>query len=253
MGFSKLFGKSLRFKLWQRKLSVAGPKVIIQRHLPWPLRLLWLALLLGVAAAIAMAMYDWGRSLTGVRAGPAVADLASLQQQRDQLLVERDQYSGSAMAAENQLQIERSAQNQLLLQVRALEAENAKLKEDLAFFESLLPSSTGPQGVAIRRLKVEIIAPNQLKYRLLVMQGGKGDRDFVGNLQLVVTVVQDGKSAMMIFPEGKPHELEKYKLGFKHYQRIEGVLTLPEGALIKTVQARILEKGQIRAQQSATL
>jgi hypothetical protein len=34
---------------------------------------------------------------------------------------------------------------------------------------------------------------------------------------------------------------------------VEGMLTLPQGVLIKAVQARILDKGQIRAQQSANL
>ncbi len=253
MSLSKLFGTSLRFKLWRRRLSVAAPKVIIQRHFPWPVRLLLVAVMLGLAGAIAMGTYDLGRNLAGFHSGASKAELASLQERLDQILLERDQYSGSANAVESQLNIERSAQKQLIAQVKSLETENVRLKEDLAFFESLLPASTGPQGVTIRRLKVETIAVNQLKYRLLVMQGGKGERDFVGNLQLAVTVVQDGKSAMIVFPEGKPGEVEKYRLTFKHYQRMEGVLTLPEGASIKAVQARILEKGQIRAQQSANL
>jgi hypothetical protein len=58
---------------------------------------------------------------------------------------------------------------------------------------------------------------------------------------------------MMVFPEANSNEQDKFKLGFKHYQRVEGVLTLPEGALVKTVQARVLEKGQIRVQQAANL
>jgi hypothetical protein len=100
----------------------------------------------------------------------------------------------------------------------------------------------------------EVVTPNQLRYRLLVMQGGgKGEREFVGNLQLVVTVMQDGKSAMINYPDGKSGEAEKYKLEFKYYQRVEGMLTLPQGVLIKAVQAKILDKGQVRAQQSVNL
>ena len=58
---------------------------------------------------------------------------------------------------------------------------------------------------------------------------------------------------MISFPEPNSTEPDKYKLTFKHYQRAEGVLTLPEGAVAKTVQARILDKGQIRAQLSMNL
>lgn len=253
MSFSKLFGNSLKLKLWRRRLSVAAPKMTIKTHMPWPLRVVFIASVLGLGAAVAMWTYDLGRSFTGFGAMPSRGQVASLKEQVDKLTTERDQYLSTVNAAESQLNIERSAQKQLASQVKLLEQENTKLKEDLAFFESLLPASTGTQGVAIRRLKADIIAPNQLRYRLLVMQGGKGERDFVGNLQLAVTVVQAGKSAMMVFPDGKPEEADKYKLGFKHYQRLEGVLTLPEGASMKAIQARILERGQVRAQQSANL
>lgn len=224
----------------------------IKTHLPWPVKAALIGVMLGLGGAVAMWAYDLGRSFTGFKPGATTQQLATFKERIDKLGAERDRFSSTVNAAESQLNIERSAQKQLAAQVQALEAENIRLKEDLAFFESLLPVNTG-QGVAIRRLKAEMIAPNQLRYRLLVMQGGKGGRNFAGDLQFTVTVVQGGKSAMMIFPQGNSSETGKYKLEFKYYQRIEGILTLPEGAVVKTIQARVLEKGQIRAQQSANL
>ena len=224
----------------------------IKTDLPWPLKVALIGVMLGLGGAVAMWAYDLGRSFTGFKPGASTEQLAVFKEQIDKLSMERDQFSSTVNAADSQLNIERSAQKQLAAQVKALEAENIRLKEDLAFFERLLPADTG-QGIAIRRLKVELIAPNQLRYRVLVMQGGKGERDFVGDLQFTVTIVQGGKSAMMIFPQGNSGETNKYKLGFKHYQRLEGVLALPENASVKMIQARVLEKGQIRAQQSANL
>lgn len=202
---------------------------------------------------MSMWAYGLGRSIAGFNPNAVEEQLAVFQEQVEKLKGERDQLSTTVNAAESQLNIERSAQKQLVMQVKGLESENIRLKEDLAFFESLLPADTGSQGVSIRRLKADIIAPNQLRYRLLIMQGGKGGHDFVGNLQLAVTVLQGGKSAMIVFPDGKASDADKFKLGFKHYQRVEGVLILPEGALMKAVQARILDRGQIRAQQSSNL
>jgi len=218
----------------------------------WPMRLM-LVVSIGFAGAIAMWTYDSGRFSGGVVPENTRDQLASYKEQLAKLTAERDQFSTTVNAAESQLNIERSAQKQLAAQVKTLESENTRLKEDLAFFESLLPNATGPAGVAIRRLKIDQVAPNQVRYRLLVMQGGKGDRRFVGNLQLMVTVIQEGKSAMMTFPAAVPAEQEKFKLSFMHYQRVEGVLTLPEGASTKLVQARVLENGQVRAQLSANL
>ena len=221
--------------------------------MPWPFRFVFFAIVLGLGGAMSMWAYDLGRSIAGFNPGANKEQFATLQEQIEKIRTERDQFSTTVNAAESQLNIERSAQKQLVMQVKTLESENIKLKEDLAFFESLLPTDTGPLGISIRRLKADIVAPNQLRYRLLIMQGGKGDRDFVGNLQLAVMVLQGGKSAMINFPQGNAADADKFKLGFKHYQRVEGVLTMPEGASMKAVQARVLERGQIRAQQSANL
>lgn len=178
---------------------------------------------------------------------------SDFKEQLEALTEERDRLSTVANAAESQLNMERAAQKQFAAQIKSLETENVRLKEDLAFFESLLPNATGPQGVAIRRLKVDQVAPNQLRYRLLVMQGGAASQLFSGNLQILVSTVQEGRNAMMTFPDKSPAEQQKYALNFRHYQRVEGVITMPEGVVARSVQARVLEKGQLRAQLSANL
>lgn len=248
------FLNSLGFNLWRRRRSASSPKMTIKSEMPWPLRAVYIAVVLGLGGAIALWTYDLGRSFTGFSSGASSDQVEKYKEQIEKVKAERDQYSSTVNAADSRLNIERSAQKQLAAQVKALESENIKLKEDLAFFESLLPADTGIQGgISIRRLKAEAVAPNQLRYRLLLMQGGKGEREFAGNLQLIVTVQQSGKSAMMTFPDANSSDVDKFKLGFKHYQRIEGILTLPDGVLMKSVQARILDKGAVRAQQTANL
>jgi len=220
----------------------------IRNHLSLPLRTVLIALLLGLVAAVAVWAYA-GRG----RQDDSKALLAQAREQLAKLSSERDQLSALANAAESRLTMERAAQAQLAQQIRALESENNRLKEELAFFESLLPADTGPTGIAIRRLWTDWLAPGQLRYRLLVVQGGKGLREFDGTVQFVLTVLQAGKSAMLYFPDRQNSEPEQYKLGFKHYQRLEGVLALPEGVIVKLIQVRILEQGKVRAQQSLNL
>lgn len=243
----------MKFRLWWRRLSVSSPKMTIKTQMPLAFRMAIATVVLSMAGAIALGIYDLGRTLTGVPIAYSEEQLSRYKKEIEALTAERDQLSSTVNAADSRLNMERAAQKQLVSQVKTLESENIRLKEDLAFFESLLPNATGPAGVAIRRLKVEMVAPNQLRYRLLVMQGGKGDQQFVGNVQLAVSILQDGKDAMMIFPDGNPNDNNKFKLGFRHYQRVEGVLTLPEGVSAKLVQARVLEKGQVRAQLSTNL
>lgn len=243
----------MKFKLWRRRMSVSSPRVTIRTPWSWPARVFGAALIAVAGLVVALWVFDQGRAFTGLPADDTRQQLAIYKEQLARLTAERDQFSSTVNSAESELNIERSAQRQMINQVKALEAENARLKEDLAFYDSLLPSATGPNGIAIRRLKIDQIAPNQLRYRLLIMQGGKGDQLFSGTLQLAVTTLQDGKSAMMVFPEENDGEPGKFKLGFRHYQRIEGVLALPDGVSATLVTARVLEKGQVRAHTSANL
>ncbi len=242
----------MKRKLWSRRMSISAPKMMIRSQLPWPMRLLFWVVTLGLAGAIAMWAYDLGRSFAGF--GPNVGEQVGLLEHRvKQLELERDRLTSRVNASESEINIERAAQKPLRDQIKSLETENTKLKEDLSFFESLLPANTGAKGISIRRLVLEPVAQNQVRYRMLVMQGGGGKLDFTGDLQLAVTILQGGKNVIIAFPQEKSGDSDKYRISFKHYQRLEGVLTLPEGAIIKSVHARILEKGQMRAQQSASL
>lgn len=237
-------------------MSISAPKMTIKSHLPWGVKALFAVICAVAVGAIAYFVFNLEQNPGGFR--PVANDdqrIVALTEQVKQLTDERDGFSSTVNAAESQLNIQRAAQNQLASQVKTLETENAKLKEDLAFFESLLPTNIGVQGITIQRLKVELARSNQLRYRLLVMQGQNqnGAHEFVGNLQLSVTVLQQGQTKVINFPDTGNADAARFRLSFKYYQRLEGDLTLPEGAAIKSVQARVLEKGQLRAQQAANL
>jgi hypothetical protein len=227
-----------------RKKRLIAPKMTIRQHQPWPIKVGIAALVLGVGGALALWTYDLGRSIAF---GPKLdmsAQLANTQTELAQLRAERDKLSTTANTSESQKNIERSTQKQLTEQIKALTEENRKLKDDLAFFESLMPSANRPSGITVQRVSAELLAPNQLRYRVLVMQGGKGDRDFVGEVQLNLTLVQAGKPVMMAFPDPKAGDAAKLKLLFRHYQSLDGVIFLPEGVTVRTVQAKVLDHGQ---------
>ncbi len=239
----------LKRSSWFGSDRLSLPTMTIQQKWPWPWRLALLALALAVFGLTLWWVYTLGRGGMG-----NIKNLGSLQQQLVQLTKERDKLLSEANAAESKLNMEHAAQQQWMKQAKGLELENNRLKEDLAFFESLIPADIGQRGIAIRRMNVDTLAGNQLRYRVLVMQGGgKGAVEFNGALQLLVNGQQAGKGVVLQFPDAKAQNVEQFKIGLKHYQRLEGVITLPDGVLVKTVQARVLERGQIRAQQSANL
>jgi hypothetical protein len=238
----------------RQRFGISAPRMTVKTHVAWYWRMLGLVAVLSCSFALAAWIYDAGRRFAGFDRSEAEQELSSLRENVSKLVPEAEGLRASVNASESKLQIERAAQTQLLRQVKALEAENARLKEDLAFFENLMPSEQRDNKLLINRFRVEQeTLPGEFRYRLLLLQGGRRDKPFQGNLQLLVTLQQDGKDAIITLPE--EGAAETYGISFKYFQRIEGTFRVAPGARVKMVQVRIFESGsnQARATQSFNL
>ena len=67
----------MRWKLLRRRLSVSAPRMIVRSRLPWPLRWLLLAVMLGFSAALALWAFEFGKEFAGLdrRAKEELANL----------------------------------------------------------------------------------------------------------------------------------------------------------------------------------
>ncbi len=248
----------MKFKLLRRRLSISAPRMTIKTHIPWPLRALAAIVVLGISVALGLWAYDLGKRFAGL--GPDLkAEVERLREQVETLTTERDRLAANSnTTGDSRLNLERSMQEQLASQIKSLEMENGKLKDDLAFFENLSGGAAAPTGVSIKRFEVEPSSVRgQMRYRILLVQGGRSNKDFAGNFQLVLTLQQGGKAVMMTLPKlasvGSGLESEadpnSYLVSFRFYKRIEGTFSIPADATLKQVQARILEHGAMQAQQ----
>lgn len=241
----------MRWKLLRRRLSISAPRMTVRSHLPWPLRWALMAVVFGLSAAIALWAFEFGKGIAGLDRG-AKEELTRLRDENRRLADEREKLVSTANTAESLLKTEKAAQEKLAAQVKQLETENSQLKDDLRFFEKLIPSNESQQ-LAIRALQVENGGPNLWKYRMLVIQTGKNPPEFSGRYELVLGGTLAGKPWTSTVPDPAQQNTPAYKLSFKNYQRIEGALTLPEGAVIKSVQARVMDHTGIRSTQTARL
>lgn len=222
----------------------------VQRHVSWPVRVVFVLVLVGTFLIGGKWVYELGRDFAGF-GEDLHAEVTRLRGENESLRSERESLTKSEIAAQSRLSIERSTQDQLGKQIKSLEIENAKLKDDISFFENL--SASGPlTGLAIKRMVVERdVLPGQFHYRILVTQGGKIDHDFNGDLQLLVSLQHEGKTVIMNLPGDAPNAGAKsFLVNFRFFERLEGTFQIPTGAVVKQVEARILEKGTVRAQQT---
>lgn len=215
----------------------------VRLALPWHWRwLLWLTIAL-VIAIVSRAAYDFGRNFTGLDPGRSAREIESLTAANGKLQQEIAQLRGELAKGERQLQIERATYADLGTQVKTLTEENAAIKEDLAFFQSLMSAGGKSEGVAISRFQVQHDATAGVyRYLLLVTQTGRRNTDFHGSLQLVVSLQKDQKPEIMTLP-AESAEGKGFKLGFRFYQRVEGTFRVSTDARIVSLQARVYEDG----------
>ncbi len=242
----------MRLRLLRRRLTISAPRMAVRSALPWPLRWVVAALVFGFCAAIALWAFEFGREIAGLDGGAAEeltrlkSEMQGLQKELQTVKDERDKAQSIANTASTLLTAEKAAQTSLLAQNRQLEANNQALRDDLGFFEQLIPA-VGTQGIAIRGLQAERIEPTQLKWQVMVMQSGKKVSDFNGRLEVSLSGQLQGKPWNMDLPEGPK------ALAFAQYGRLQGVLTVPAQAMIKLLTVKVMEGEQIKATQSVKL
>jgi hypothetical protein len=128
--------------------------------------------------------------------------------------------------------------------MKSLTEENAGLKEDLAFFQTLMPSGGKEGGVAVNRFLVQNDAlPGEYRYRLLLTQTGQRNKDYQGSLQFVVNLQQEDKKVVMLLPVEGDKSDKAFKLNFRFYQKVEGTFRVAAGAVVKSMQVRVFESG----------
>lgn len=245
----------MKWKLFVRNNSVSAPKVTVRSTMSWPVRLVLGFLLVTVAAAAGVGIYEFGRNFGGPDRRELQVEVDRLNSQLREVSAERDRNAAQAAAFESELKVQKEAQDQLMQQVNTLEAEQIRLQGDLSFFESLLPAGKGDKGVVIRSFRVQPDPEtSQMRYRLLVQQSGKPDKDFSGSVQLRVNFVQNGRGFTLQIPDpGVSDAGAGLPLAFRHYQRLEGGFSLPPGAVARSVQVRILAGGATQLQQTFNL
>jgi hypothetical protein len=244
------------WKLRQR-FGIAAPKVAIHSHLPWYWRWLGLAVLLGVAAASAAWFYDAGGRFAGFDRSEVQQQLALVTRELEQTRAELEELRAIASAADSRVAIERTAQQKLAQQIRTFERENARVREELAAFESMISSDArNAPALSIHRFKVEPdLLPGEYRYRLLlVTPSTRRERDFNGRMELVVSLKEGGDSAMMRFPEPTGADAGAFRLAFKYFRRVEGTFRVNPKARVESVQVRVYETGssQPRATHSVS-
>jgi hypothetical protein len=248
----------LKRKLMLRRISAGTTPLSISHQTPIWMRLLLTFIGLAFAAATGVWLYEQGANFAGFNKTTVYQELEQLRTDNKKLVADYDRLTLINISAESSLMIEKSTAKQVLSHNQNLEAENAQLKEELHFFETLLPASGSIKAINIRNLQGQLDkVNNQLNVRLLVMQNGKQVSNFVGKLQFTITATNAGQPMTINYPvTGNSTDTQ---LNFTRYQRIElnipiSLANLPlEDTQINSLRVRVLSGGLVKAQATGTV
>jgi len=173
----------------------------------------------------------------------AGGNAAVLREEVSRLELENRKLHTQAIHVERQQQITTVAQSDLTKDLGTLQEENVRLKEDVAFYRSILEDSAGVAVIKLHTFKVSQGArPGEYQYRLLLVQSGKHDKNVQGSLQLTVIGNKDGKQVMQQVMGDKTQQ-HSGKVNFKYYQPIEGSFTLPAQVAPQSLEAKFFQTG----------
>ena len=250
-------GASLKLKRLRQRFGINAPKLAVRAHFPWYLRALAVLAMLSIVLALAAWIFDAGKRTAALQGSELGQENELLELRVGELTSELSALRDSMGSGESSLQIERATQQQLTLQIKTLEEQNTALKHELAFFEGLISSSqsTDDAGLRIERMRIDP-EPTTGHYRysiLLINSAGKAAKEIKGTLELVLNVRQQSKTVIIKLPSKAEQDARNFRFEIKHYQRIEGLFSLPAGAVLKSVEARVLQDGHLRARHLLTL
>ena len=239
----------MRFRLLKRRLTISAPHMSVRSAMPWPFRWAIVAIVLGFCAAIGLWAFEFGKDIAGLEKGSKAellqlrTSLAGLQTELTNAKSERDQAQSVANTANTVVIAEKASHERLLTQVKMLEAENRSMKDDLGFFEKLIPSA-GVDSVSLRGLQAELQSSSKLKWQVLVIQSNKNAPEFNGRLEVSFSGTMNGKPWTETLAGG-PQTIK-----IKQYGRLEGEFDLPLQVVVKGVTARVMDGAVARSTQS---
>ena len=228
----------------QRKFGISAPRVAVRTHIAWYWRWLGYVALGAFVFGVGWTTYDYGMELAGFRQSEAARALARLNEEIRQREARILELRSQVAAAERQMQIERATYGDLAKQVKLLAEENAVLREDLGFFQSLMAAGGKEGALSINRFRVQPEAlPGEYRYRLLLVQNGQRVKEFQGTLQFVLNLEQGDRKFALTLPQEGEANTKEYQVSFKFFQRVEGTFKVAPGAVVKSLQIRVFENG----------
>lgn len=221
-----------------------SPQLIVREHLPHQRAVLAIITLL-VVLGLTYAAYDYGHSRAGF-------DYDALQQARDDLqqsLQEREQQLAELQdriaVLERAAEIDKQGYQVVDESLRSLQSEILELKEEVAFYRSIVAPRESSRGLRIQRFKITPGSEaHTFRYKLVLSQVMTNNKIARGKVIMEIEGVRDGKHEVLALEKVAMEKTDKLAFRFRYFQNFEGDLLLPADFTPSRVLVKLVSSGK---------
>ena len=192
--------------------------------------------------------YDYGRSsvhFDSVAAGKKIKGLeqqvAGLEQQVNDLEAERVELRQQVAALGRASQIDREAAREVREEIKIIQDERLAMEEELAFLRGIVSNNTDRKNLRIQYFKLAATENEDVyRYDFTVSQALSNKDDVTGDIWITLVGTREGKEESLPLEMVTESKIESLKMRFAHYQKLEGLLRLPEGFIASNIRVDII-------------
>ena len=128
------------------------------------------------------------------------------------------------------LQIKRQAYDEVAQSLASSSREIASLRENIRFYESIIEGDEKKQGLQIKTVSLQSDGTvGNYRYRVIIVNSDYGKQETKGELLIEVEGLMEGDLKTIKVATGSAGK--DAQLLFKYFQRVDGLLTIPDGFL----------------------
>lgn len=203
---------------------------------------LWLLLLAGLGVWT-WQVFEFGQQRAGLNTGERNEIEETLRERVAELEEERDTLRQEAARFERANQIDRASVDGVQSEVKALQAERAELKREVAFLKTLV--SGGSQKLALDDHR--LVAVEEGTYRFEVTLSKRTEEGDVVSGQVIVRLQgrEDGQDKILGMSVITGGARDNIGIKFKNFQKLKTEIKVPQGFEPVAVQVTVKPEGKL--------
>ena len=190
-------------------------------------------------------LYDFGRFRGGYDELVSQQDIGKLESEIEQLIQRNDLLVNQNAMLDRYSRIDRNAHEEVKAALNSAQQKSIELREELAFYRSLVSPSEMEPGLHIQNFSAEVDAePASFNYKLVLTQVRKNNRAAVGVVLLRFSGLVDGNAVIYSLSDIAKVNTEDLNFNFKYFQSFEGNLRFPTRFVPKSVSITVKPEGK---------